>query len=341
MNLLPRNKLLFCGLSLFFVLLAITYWFWLRPPSQTYFPKTLLVKKGLPLRAISSLLEQEGIIRNRTLFIAMADLTGKKNKIKSGEYEFLSPSHPWKVLDILVDGQVKRSLVTIFEGYTLTQIAHLLEELGILEKKAFLQRATSAAFISTLDLPHSPGNTLEGYLFPDTYHLTKEMDPEKVIQMMTQQFKKIFTPELAHGAYPLGISPREAVILASIIEKETSLREEKPVVSAVFHNRLKKRIPLQSDPTVIYGIINFDGNLKRQDLLRRTPYNTYLLQGLPPTPICNPGKDSLLAALSPAPVPYLYFVSKNDGSHHFSSTMEEHGRAVWQYQKSRLRKVTK
>jgi UPF0755 protein len=130
-------------------------------------------------------------------------------------------------------------------------------------------------------------------------------------------------------------------VLASVIEKETSRPEEKPIFSAVFHNRLKKRIPLQSDPTVIYGIINFDGNLKRQDLLRRTPYNTYLIQGLPPTPICNPGKDSLLAALFPAPVPYLYFVSKNDGSHHFSSTMEEHGRAVWQYQKGGLKKVTK
>ena len=224
MNFLPRNKFFFFALSLLFVLLAITYWLSVRPPSQTLFPKTLMVKRGMPLRAISSLLEQEGIIRSRTLFIGMANLTGKKNKIKSGEYEFLSPSYPWEVLDTLVDGQVKRSLVTIVEGYTLLQIARLLEELNIVEKKAFLEKATSAAFISLLDLPHSPGPTLEGYLFPDTYHLTKEMDPEKVIQMMTQQFKKIFTPELAHGAYPLGISPREAVILASIIEKETSLR---------------------------------------------------------------------------------------------------------------------
>jgi UPF0755 protein len=341
MNPLPRNKFPIFGLSLFFVLLAILYWFLLRPPPQTLFPKTVLVKKGMSLRAISSLLEQQGIIRSGTLFIGLADLKGEKNKIKSGEYEFLSPSHPWKVLDILVEGQVKRSLVTIVEGYTLLQTARLLEELNIVEKKAFVEKATSAAFISLLDLPHSPGPTLEGYLFPDTYHLTKEMDPEKVIQMMTQQFKKVFTPELANQALSLGLSPREAVVLASVIEKETSRPEEKPIVSAVFHNRLKKRIPLQSDPTVIYGIINFDGNLKRQDLLRRTPYNTYLIQGLPPTPICNPGKDSLLAALFPAPVPYLYFVSKNDGSHHFSSTMEEHGRAVWQYQKGGLKKVTK
>jgi UPF0755 protein len=123
------------------------------------------------------------------------------------------------------------------------------------------------------------------------------------------------------------------VILASIIEKETPLPEEKPLISAVFHNRLKKKIPLQSDPTVIYGIKNFNGNLTRQDLARPTPYNTYRIPGLPPTPICNPGKDSLLAAVNPAPVSYFYFVSTNDGAHYFSSDLQEHNRAVWKYQK--------
>jgi UPF0755 protein len=150
---------------------------------------------------------------------------------------------------------------------------------------------------------------------------------------MVRQFKKVFNPDLASRASQLGISQRETVILASIIEKETSLYEEKPIISAVLHNRLKKRIPLQSDPTVIYGIKNFDGNLTKEDLLRPSPYNTYLVNGLPPTPICNPGKDSILAALYPAPVPYLYFVSKNDGSHYFSADFEEHNQAVWRYQK--------
>jgi UPF0755 protein len=130
------------------------------------------------------------------------------------------------------------------------------------------------------------------------------------------------------------------VILASIIEKETSLPQEKPLASAVFHNRLKKKIPLQSDPTVIYGIKDFDGNLTKEHLLTPTPYNTYLIGGLPPTPICSPGKDSLLAALAPAPVPYLYFVSRNDGSHHFSSDIEEHHRAVWKYQKRSGKRIS-
>ncbi len=131
----------------------------------------------------------------------------------------------------------------------------------------------------------------------------------------------------------MGISQREAVILASIIEKETPLSEEKPLISAVLHNRLKKKMPLQSDPTVIYGIKNFDGNLTKGHLMKPTPYNTYLIRGLPPTPICNPGRESILAALNPAPVTYLYFVSKNDGSHYFSSHIEEHNQAVWRYQK--------
>jgi UPF0755 protein len=134
-------------------------------------------------------------------------------------------------------------------------------------------------------------------------------------------------------ASEVGFSEREAVILASIIEKETSLSEEKVLISAVFHNRLRKKIPLQSDPTVIYGIKNFSGNLTKEDLMRPTPYNTYRIAGLPPTPICNPGKDSLLAAVRPASVPYLYFVSKNDGSHYFSSDIQEHNQAVLKYQK--------
>jgi UPF0755 protein len=208
-----------------------------------------------------------------------------------------------------------------------------LENLNLVDRKAFLQKTSSAAFINALGLSQLAGQTLEGYLFPDTYHLLREMDPEEVIRMMVQQFRKVFGSDFDQWASELGMPEREIVILASIIEKETSLSEEKPLIAAVFHNRLKKKIPLQSDPTVIYGIKNFNGNLTKEDLLRPTPYNTYLLSGLPPTPICNPGRDSLLAAVRPASVSYLYFVSKNDGSHHFSSDIEEHNRAVWKYQK--------
>jgi UPF0755 protein len=329
-----RSKffLLSLGLLLLFFILLI-YWLLFVPPSKTASTKVIFIKKGTHLKKVSEVLKQEGIIKNRHFFVFLTTILGKKTKVKAGEYEFHTQILPLEVLDALVKGQVKPHLVTIPEGYTLSQIAQLLEDLNLVEKKGFLQKASSPAFINTLGLSQLAGPTLEGYLFPDTYHLFREMDPEEVIQMMVHQFKKVFGQDLANRASELGISEREVVILASIIEKETPLPEEKPLISAVFKNRLKKKIPLQSDPTVIYGIKNFSGNLTKEHLLRRTPYNTYLMVGLPPTPICNPGKESILAAVHPAPVPYLYFVSKNDGSHYFSSDIEEHNRAVWKYQK--------
>lgn len=350
MSLSRRHKIFLVYLFAFLFFASLLFWFLLIPPSQSSLNKIIMIKKGMPLRKISALLEQEGIIRNREFFIGMVTLLGKKREIKAGEYEFHTQMLPLEVLDSLVKGQIKRHLVTIPEGYTLSQIGQLLEDLSIAGKTAFLQKATSPAFIASLGLfqhisnqvedpsKNRGGLTLEGYLFPDTYHFIKEMEPEEVIRMMAHQFRKIFGPDLIEKASQVGITPQEAVILASIIEKEASLSEEKPLVSAVFHNRLKRRIPLQSDPTVIYGISNFDGNLTKEHLLTPTPYNTYLFLGLPPTPICNPGKESMMAALHPVSVPYLYFVSKNDGSHHFSESFEEHQRAVGKYQKKLLRK---
>jgi peptidoglycan lytic transglycosylase G len=330
----PRSKflLLSLGLLLLFFIFGL-YWFLFVPPSKTALAKLIFVKKGTHLKKVSEILNQEGVIKNRHFFILLTTVLGKKAKIKAGEYEFHTQMLPLEVLDALVKGQVKHHLVTIPEGYTLSQIAQLLEDLNLVDKKGFLQKASSSAFINALGLSQFAGPNLEGYLFPDTYHLFREMDSEEVIQMMVYQFKKVFGPDLVNQASELGISEKEVVILASIIEKETPLPEEKPLISAVFHNRLKRKIPLQSDPTVIYGIKNFNGKLTKEHLMRPTPYNTYLIAGLPPTPICNPGKDSLLAAVRPAPVPYLYFVSKNDGSHFFSSDIEEHNRAVWKYQK--------
>jgi len=327
-----KRTLIVLGLLLLF-LFSFFSWFLFIPPSTSSVAKVILIKKGTPLRKVSGVLRQEGIVKNERLFVWLTQVLGKKAEIKAGEYELHTRMLPLEVLGILVKGQVKPHLVTIPEGYTLVQIAQLLEDLFIVEKAAFLQKASSAAFIASLGIPHFKGPTLEGYLFPNTYHLVKEMEPEEVIQRMVQQFKKVYASDLSDKFSQAGISEREAVILASIIEKETSLPEEKPVVSAVFHNRLKRKMPLQSDPTVIYGIKMFDGNLTRLHLLTPGPYNTYLMTGLPPTPICNPGRDSLLAALSPAPVPYLYFVSKNDGSHHFSADFEEHNRAVSKYQR--------
>ncbi|HUL20861.1 MAG TPA: endolytic transglycosylase MltG [Thermodesulfobacteriota bacterium] len=334
MGLSLRSRFFLLSLAILFLgSLCVLSWFLFVPLSKVDATKIIFVKKGTPLKKVSEVLEHEGIIKNRHFFVFLTTLLGKKGKIKAGEYEFHTRMVPLEVLSALTKGQVKLHLVTIPEGFTLSQIAQLLEASNLAEKKGFLQKTSSPSFIHDLGLAPLAGPTLEGYLFPDTYHLLREMEPEEVIQMMVHQFKKVFGPEFAHWASELGISEKEVVILASIIEKETSLSEEKPLISAVFHNRLRKRMPLQSDPTVIYGIKNFNGNLTKDDLMRPTPYNTYLLSGLPPTPICNPGRESLFAAAHPAPVPYLYFVSKNDGSHYFSSDIEEHNRAVWKYQK--------
>ena len=177
-----------------------------------------------------------------------------------------------------------------------------------------------------------PGKTVEGYLFPETYFFQKQASAEKIIRAMIGRFKSVFTKEWKNRAQELGFSVHEIVTLASIIEKETGVAKERSIISSVFHNRLEKGIRLASDPTVIYGIENFDGNLTRQDLRTRTPYNTYTNYGLPPGPIANPGKAALEAALYPADTPYLYFVAKPDNTHHFSTTLAEHNRAVRKYQ---------
>jgi UPF0755 protein len=338
MNLPFRHKTLIfsLGIPLIFLIFTIS-WLFLTPPSGTSLTKVITLKRGMPLKKISTMLEQEGIIKNRHFFVGMATLLGEKGAIKAGEYEFHTRMLPLEVLRSLVKGQVKRHLVTIPEGFTLSQIAHTLEDSNIVGKEIFLQEASSPALIASLGLSNtaqsSAFSTLEGFLFPETYHLIKEMPPGEVIKMMVDQFKKAFGPEFQLRASEIGISQREAVILASIIEKETLWAEEKPLISAVLHNRLRVKMPLQSDPTVIYGIKNFDGNLTKEHLMKPNPYNTYLISGLPPTPICNPGKESILAALYPASVTYLYFVSKNDGTHYFSSRIEEHNQAVWKYQK--------
>jgi len=329
----PRARKLLIPFCPFLALVLLLLWFLFLPPSHKSVMKEVFIEKGMPLRRVSERLKQEGLIKNRHLFVALATLLGKRGKIKAGEYELHTAMLPLEILDTLTRGQVKRHLVTVPEGYTLHQIAQLLDEQRIVEKGSFLEKASSALMIRSLGLSDWAGPTLEGFLFPETYHLIRGMDPEEVIRTMVLQFQKTFDRAMVRRASEIGLSLKEAVILASIIEKETSLGEEKPIVSAVFHNRLKKRMPLQSDPTVIYGIQDFDGNLTKEHLSKSSPYNTYLHPGLPPTPICNPGKDSLLAALYPADVPYLYFVSRNDGSHHFSYDLHEHNQAVSRYQR--------
>ncbi|MBN2126167.1 MAG: endolytic transglycosylase MltG, partial [Deltaproteobacteria bacterium] len=223
--------------------------------------------------------------------------------------------------------------VTIPEGLTASQIGALLEEKGLADKGGFLDLIRDPRLIKDYGLR---GDSLEGYLYPDTYHFARGIPVQRIIDTMVKRFHELVDP-LQDRARQVGMELEEVISLASIVEKETGLARERPLIASVFLNRLKRGMRLESDPTVIYGLKDFDGNLTREDLRHNTPYNTYTRRGLPPGPIANPGLDSIRAVLSPAETNYLYFVSKNDGSHHFSATLAEHNRAVVKYQKKRRR----
>lgn len=297
----------------------------------------LEVKKGEPFSVVARKLSYHGVISSGTLFTLWARLWGLDQKVKWGHYRFEPALSAREVLNRLVLGRGAFHRVTIPEGLTIKQIAALLEKNGLVKKERFLAQARNPETLSLLGLSD---RGVEGYLFADTYHFAPGVSEADILKTMANQFRQVFTEAMEARARELGLTRHEAVTLASVIEKETATDSERPLVSAVFHNRLKRAMPLQSDPTVIYGLKHFSGNLTREHLRTKTPYNTYLIQGLPPSPICNPGTASLRAALYPASVPYIYFVSKNDGSHSFSVTFEEHNRAVKIYQQNSSRSST-
>lgn len=301
------------------------------PPQFQGEEKRVTIPKGATFQEVVGVLDEEGVLRSPARFHLFARIVGVAGKVKAGEYALSTSMIPPMILHKLVTGDVIKYRVTIPEGYSIRQIAVRLEGEDIINgEEEFVQAAFSSDLAPQLGIA---GASVEGYLFPDTYLFSKGITAEEVIRTMVGKFRRVYGPDFAQRAAELGMTDREVVTLASIIEKETGVPDERPLISAVFHNRLKRGIPLCSDPTVIYGIVDFDGNLRKSDLERRTPYNTYLIRGLPPGPIANPGKASLVAALNPAPVNYLYFVSRNDGSHHFSTTLREHNQAVWRYQK--------
>jgi len=316
---------------LVFYLLADVFLFLSLPLNSGGEEKKVLIQKGSSFKQVVQLLKKEGLLRSPTRFYLMAKFLGITDKVKAGEYLMNTSMLPQEILQKMLLGEVIRYRVTIPEGYTIRQIAGYLENQGIIkDQEGFLRLAFSPEFIASLGID---GEGVEGYLFPDTYFFPKGLPPEEMIKTMVRNFKQVYKTDFTLRAAELGLTDREIIILASIIEKETGLIEERSIISAVFHNRLKRGMALCSDPTVIYGIVQFDGNLRKEDLAKETPYNTYFIKGLPPGPISNPGKSSILAALHPAPVEYLYFVSRNDGTHHFSKSLREHNEAVRRYQK--------
>ena len=299
------------------------------PIDFKYREVTVEIPRGSTFSATVGILEGAELIRHKREFYLLALLMDAPEHIRPGEYDLSSSMTPAAVLDKLVMGKVKGYHVFIPEGFTLDQIAARLEDAGLADRETFISLASDSRLLSSLGIEEE---SAEGYLFPDTYMLNKSMGEEGIIRFMVRQFRKVMTPDMVKRANELGLTEYEAVTLASIIEKEGGYQEERPMISAVFHNRLKRGMRLQSDPTVIYGIEDFDGNLRRSDLREKTPYNTYRIEGLPPGPICNPGEEAIEAALYPASVDFLYFVSKNNGSHQFSSNLKDHNAAVLTYQ---------
>jgi UPF0755 protein len=303
-----------------------------HPPS-----KVVVIPDGSTFQYVAALLEREQLIKSRAVFVLFGKSQFADRKVHAGEYELNPGMTPAEILSKLLNGQVLLHPLTIPEGLTLTQIADLVSQQGLTDREEFLRLAKDREFIVSLGIK---AETLEGYLYPNTYKFPRGIKAREVLAAMVEQLGQEVGPDLLARMQELKMTMHEVLTLASVIEKETGSGGERPEISAVFHNRLKKHIPLQSDPTVIYGLPAFDGNLHKKDLSSPSPYNTYRVQGLPPGPIANPGIQAIRAALYPSDSRSLYFVSRNDGTHQFSATLIEHNKAVEKYQKRPFRRGT-
>lgn len=293
------------------------------------------VERGQTPTAISRQLEAMRIVRNEKIFLYYGKIRGSWGKIKAGEYE-LSPSMTAdQIFAILNSGISVARPFLIREGENLYEVAAMVEAKGFGPRARFISLAKDAPFIASLGLVPSP-KTLEGYLYPDTYQFGRKMTQEEILRAMVKRFQASWGPNEDQRARELGMTRDQVLTLASVVEKETGAPEERMIIAGVFHNRLKKKMKLQSDPTSIYGIwARYKGNISRADLLDANPYNTYYVAALPVGPISNPGAEAVRATLNPAEHHYLYFVSKNDGRHIFTSTYQDHERAVAQFQLDR------
>ncbi len=329
-----RSALLRAAALVLLVALAAAggwFWSWANSPLSFDTATVIFIPRGSGVGRITGLLAEKGIIADDLRFPLLARLTGLGSRLRAGEFRVAPGLSPLALLRLLERGEVVRHRITVPEGWTVRQVATLLAARGWVDADRFLALSTDARYISSLglDVP-----ALEGYLFPDTYVLVRgATDEQLILRMMVSRFLAVWQELAEDGETTL--TRHQVVTLASIVEKETGAPSERPLIARVFLNRLVRGMRLQSDPTVIYGLPAFDGNLTRSDLRRKTPYNTYVIPGLPPGPICNPGRAALAAVLHPADSDALYFVSRNDGTHQFSRTLREHNRAVRRYQRAR------
>lgn len=312
------------------LLMVISYVaFELFVPAQTVGVKTEIeIPNGATFRQAIEILHDQKLIRDKNIFLLLGRLTGADRRIRAGFYSIWSNMSPLAIFRIIRSGQIIEYEIKILEGDSLLEISEQFEKNHIMDKEKFTKLATDRDFLDSYEIE---AKSIEGYIFPDTYKIPKGVLPEDAVGSMIDKMREKFSYEILSRMDEKGMTENELLTLASIIEKEAVVDSERPLISAVYHNRLKKNMLLQADPTAIYGIKSSREKITREDLLRITPYNTYKIKGLPPGPIASPGLKSIEAALYPANVPYIYFVSLDDRSHQFSKTLEEHMQAVKQY----------
>ena len=299
---------------------------------------TVFIPLGTPFRQVIEQLKEKELIRYPGFFRHLARYLNVASQIRAGEFELLPHWNTWQLFQHLTSGKSIVHKVTIPEGWNYEVISRRFESRGLGDHAVFMSLFRDPRLIMSTGVPEA--ESLEGFLFPETYFFSKIENERQILEKMISHYRKAFGDGFQQRALELGHSEYEILILASIIEKETGTPVDRPMIASVFHNRLKRRMRLYSDPTVIYGLKEFNGNLTRKDLRTKSPFNTYLSHGLPPTPICSPGRDALHSALYPAEGSYLYFVARGDGSSQFSRSLREHNKAVDHYQKNRkIRKM--
>jgi UPF0755 protein len=328
----------FLAAVLFLILIAAGGAWWgqqlLRTPYKSFAGEEVFVDipTGTGVAAIASRLSDAGVVPHPLVFRAAVRLAGVDKQLQAGEYRFADAATPGEVADRLARGDVYTRAVTFREGLTIWEMADVFAQGGLGTKEDFLLEARDVSRIAAVD---PEASSLEGYLFPDTYQLPRSVGAKGIVDAMVAGFLRVFDADLRAAAAARGLSAREVVTIASLVEKETASAPERPIVSAVYQNRLRIGMGLQCDPTVIYALQlagKWNGNLTRENLRVDSPYNTYRYAGLPPGPIASPGRASLEAAVRPAEAPYLYFVSRNDGTHAFATTLAEHNQNVARWQ---------
>ena len=294
-------------------------------PSATTKKVEFDLLRGMRPSEISQALVKAQVVSSSTMMYWLGKLTHEWGTIKSADYELSASMTPLQILAVFKSGIGIQHSILVREGDNIYQVAESFENLELGERGEALKYFRSQEFIAAVGLGGEGIRSLEGYLFPNTYFYDKRDTPENVIKRMVNAFLRMWTPEYDARAQELGMSRKQVVTLASMIEKETGAGFERPIISSVFHNRLKKKMRLQSDPTTIYGMwAHYTGNIHKKDLLAPTEYNTYTVPALPIGPISNPNPESVKAALYPADTDFIYFVSKNDGTHVFTKTYQEH-----------------